>query len=188
MKEFVDLFTVPLGRKFLSIDNQKILEYCTSLKQKDPGRTISNLGGWQSNDISDYSPELNKLFGEIHVFANEMCRHMELDPVTIYNSWVNINEYKDSNWPHTHADAVLSGVYYVKTPENCGDIEFENVALDSIPFFLQYENRNKFNSTNWKMQSKEGILYIFPSWLRHGVNPNFNKNEERVSISFNLIH
>ena len=31
----------------------------------------------------------------------------------------------------------------------------------------------------------ENTLYLFPGWLNHFVNPNLNKTEERISISFN---
>jgi len=188
MIDTVDIFSSPIFRKKLSIDNTKILEYCLSLEKKDPGRVVSNLGGWQSSPIFETPNELKELYNLISQFSDEVCKHMELYPVEIFNSWININRYKDSNWPHTHADSVLSGVYYVKTPENCGNIEFENASNETIPVFVQRTGMNRFHSPNWVCPSTEGDLYIFPGWLRHGVNPNYNKLEERVSISFNLIH
>lgn len=184
--ELINLFSVPLFQKNLSIDNEKILSYCKLLEKNDSGRTVSNLGGWQSNDIQDYPIELSDLLHSIQEFSYEICNILEIGQVNIYNCWANINRYKDCNWPHTHDDAILSGVYYVKTPQNCGDIEFES-PINVSPFLRTY-CKNNFNSSNWWMPSEEGVLYIFPSWLRHGVNQNLNETEERVSISFNLVH
>ena len=132
MAEFTDLFTVPLFEKVLNLDNDEILSYCHSLEKQDPGRIISNMGGYQSNDIFNPPEQLEELFSSIVDFSLEICNEIEVYPVRMHNAWVNINRYKDSNWPHTHPDAILSGVYYVKTPEDCGDIEFENPASDGM--------------------------------------------------------
>jgi uncharacterized protein (TIGR02466 family) len=46
----------------------------------------------------------------------------------------------------------------------------------------------KFNSVNsgyWYAEPKEGDLIMFPSWLRHYVEPS-KSNEDRISIAFNL--
>ena len=38
----------------------------------------------------------------------------------------------------------------------------------------------------YRIEPKENMLLYFPGWLEHEVEPN-NSNEERISISFNLI-
>ena len=55
--------------------------------------------------------------------------------------------------------------------------------LESLHLF---ETMNEENSLEWWMPSIENYLYLFPSWLSHWVEPNLNKKEERISISFNL--
>lgn len=186
--EIVNLFTTPLCSKSLVLDNDLILSYCYSLRNKDQGRTVSNRGGWQSNDITDVTYPLVDLLNGIIEFSSEICNVLGLYPLEIKNCWVNINGYKDCNWPHTHGGAILSGVYYVKTPKDCGHIEFQNTSAELMPVNLQITDFNEFNSENRVLPSEEGKLYIFPSWLKHGVNPNLNRYEERVSISFNLVH
>ena len=44
---------------------------------------------------------------------------------------------------------------------------------------------NSIATNNWSFVPKEGDLYLFPSWAKHGVTPNTTKNN-RISISFNL--
>ena len=36
------------------------------------------------------------------------------------------------------------------------------------------------------MSQSENRLILFPSWLKHNVQPNLNSKKERISISFNL--
>ncbi len=43
--------------------------------------------------------------------------------------WCNMNAYKDFNLAHSHGDAVVSGVYYLKVPKNSGTIFFVNPSL-----------------------------------------------------------
>ena len=50
----------------------------------------------------------------------------------------------------------------------------------------QWSKFDKQNSIIWLTEVMPGRLYIFPSWLRHDVEPNLNKKEKRISISFNL--
>ena len=45
---------------------------------------------------------------------------------------------------------------------------------------------NPYNSATWKIPPTNNTLLLFPSWLNHTVDPNMNKKEKRISISFNL--
>ena len=53
--------------------------------------------------------------------------------------------------------------------------------------YLKYKNKylnllekSYFNS----FEIEENVLLLFPSWLKHYVNPNLS-NEDRISLSFN---
>ncbi len=48
------------------------------------------------------------------------------------NAWININQKNNSNQVHTHPACILSGVYYIKTPKECGNIQFMHPAQDMI--------------------------------------------------------
>ena len=43
---------------------------------------------------------------------------------------------------------------------------------------------NEYNSGVWKYSPKENLCLLFPSYLKHYVEPNLNK-KDRISISFN---
>ena len=120
---------------------------------------------------------------------NAFCELQAIDgELVIQNMWININEFKDYNKSHTHPNAHWSGVYYIKTPENCGNIIFESPAhdiMDHTYYATKFKDQNVYNSiTHWQ-EAKENILYIFPGWLKHRVEPNLS-DENRISISFNI--
>jgi uncharacterized protein (TIGR02466 family) len=48
------------------------------------------------------------------------------------------------------------------------------------------DSYNHYNSSIWKIEPEENICILFPSYLKHYVEPNLNK-KERVSISFNYV-
>jgi hypothetical protein len=48
------------------------------------------------------------------------------------------------------------------------------------------EQLTEQNSLVYGMPAIQNRLYMFPSWLRHSVKPNLNKNEDRISFSFNI--
>jgi len=180
-----EIFTIPVFSTKTSLDNKKILEFCLEQERSSPGRIVTNSGGWQSNEIKNPPPELKDLFDLIIDSSKHVCNFLQINHLQkIDSAWININRYRDFNWTHSHPFGMLSGVYYVKTPQYCGDIVFENLHFESV--YLSIQQQNKYNSKACLMPSEEGVLYIFPSWLFHKVIPNMNMDEERVSISFNI--
>ena len=110
---------------------------------------------------------------------------------------MNTNSYKDSNRVHNHPGSAISGVYYVKAPSSAGEIVFPHPAVDELGFYYNSfqalpgdvnasEEYNQYNTSTVKAPAIENTLYLFPSWLKHYVESNMNKTEERISISFNI--
>lgn len=186
-----DIFKISIYKKLLPLNNKEIENYCLEIKNKDKGRVKTNVGGWQSNDLLGSHKILNDLFISIVDNANQFSKYLNFkNKLSLDNIWININSYKDFNKVHCHPDSLISGVYYVKTPKNCGNINFVNNNNDllyncwSVKKFNDY---NSYNSPEWFMPSLEKHLYLFPSWLNHYVEPNMNEKENRISISFNLL-
>ena len=106
--------------------------------------------------------------------------------LVIKECWANVNERYAYNQPHTHANALLSGAYYVQVPPgHCGHL----VLIDprSQPWVLQpeYAERNIANTPMQRLPPEAGRLVVFPSWLEHSVEQNLSGGE-RVSMSFNV--
>ena len=188
--EIQDLFKIPIYKSKLLINNLKILKYCISLSKKEKSLSKSNIGGFHSNYLQGQHKPLDDLFSNIKKHSNDFVKSIGVkNSLNICEIWFNINKYKDLNLVHNHPNCILSGVYYVQVPKNSGDIKFLNPNAETSKFDWNYKNIEIFNSytsSAWSMPSNESMLYLFPSWLNHWVEPNLNKKEKRVSISFNL--
>lgn len=82
--------------------------------------------------------------------------------------WLNVMNPGDTTTRHCHddLDEVLSGVYYVKVPENSGKLVVYTPEPDEI-------------------QPQEGLLVLFSPALDHAVLRN-DSDDIRLSIAFNV--
>lgn len=185
----MNLFEVPVYVEKLKLDNKSILQYCKKLKQKDKGTIKSNFGGWHSSFLKGKHLKLNNLFNQIEKAASFFSTELrKKTPIQLKDVWININNFKDSNQLHFHPNSFLSGVYYVDFFKNGGNIVFQNPAYDVMMSNWNLDDMKEFNSFNsacYKIVPNTGDLMLFPSWLKHKVEPNLT-TKDRVSISFNL--
>ena len=105
--------------------------------------------------------------------------------VQITSMWSIINNANARNARHIHANNFISAAYYVKAPENCGNIIFHDPRSEPVYFHPQISNPNNLNTNVVTIKPEEGMLVLFPSYLHHSVDIN-RSNEERVVISFNI--
>lgn len=167
------------------LDHEQIKKYAYDLKSKSPGVKISNYGGWQSDSLSGtVDKEIILLINEITRNIDEVCQQVSLPNLELWNIWINVNNPGSYNQVHHHMNSTISGVYYVKVPENSGGIEF--FRNDEADYYIPpgVQQYNYFNSTKVTYRAVEGALLLFPGWLRHSVQQN-QSQEDRISISFN---
>lgn len=185
----INIFSVNIYKQKLNIKNKTLIDYLIQLNKQSKGRNMSNPTGWQSSDLDLSQSIFSKINKEIHKHFMTYAKSIPLNNnFHISNMWANINGYKDYNLVHTHTYSVISGVYYLKTPKNSGRLFFMNPASDFIehswyPCIQEYTQQN---SPRWNIFVEEGDLVLFPSWLKHGVEPNLNKKENRISMAFNI--
>ena len=186
--EVITLFSTPILEHKFDFNLDYILEVCDEIKEKDPmGVKVSNVIGWQSkHDIQSAFPyEFYCILEKVKIFAKKIGLNSNLK---IDCAWININERGGYNQNHDHPNCILSGVLYVKTPKQCGNIEFLNPNrkyIDRDWFGDVVNDCTTTTSSVWKMVPEENVAYIFPSWIDHQVYPNLS-DEKRVSISFNI--
>ena len=183
--ELIELFKVSIFATKLDLDLGVMEEYCLDHRNNNDGRVLSNVGGYQSDPVK--IPELEK---EVNRCINVYTKTCGLDcKLVVGEVWININGSRDYNEMHRHAGSIFSGVYYVKTPNKSGNIVFESPGADIMNYHhagINFNESNLFNGTTYWREAKENVLYIFPGWLKHQVEPNLS-NEERISISFNTM-
>jgi len=184
-----NIFTNFIAKETLNIDNAKIERFCQQERERDPkGRSVSNIGGWQSQKFHYFSTDLQDLYHIVDDRFKYLTRHFNLREVekNILSHWININSKSSFHYRHPHPLNLFVAVYYVKVPPNSGNIILHNPQNNYYMYMGPHmiESYNTFNSTTYSVQPKEGELLIFPGWLEHEVLPS-NTDEERISISFN---
>ena len=168
-----------------------LIRFAYKKRKEDPkGRVISNEGGWQSYSLSLKENLLTDFI--LHTLNDYFTQNKLLHSwirVTLLNAWVNINNKGHSNSAHIHGGSTLSGVFYLKVPENSGKIVFQS------PHDYTY-HRERISYTDEVIKAlyhyhdfwytpQEGCILLFPSNLLHKVSVNQSR-QDRISVSFNL--
>ena len=186
----INIFPCRVTYTDLEIDNEQIKNFVLNLQQKQKTRQVSNINGWQSNDIPLDTKEIQPLLTSILKCCNTYGEELNFKPqstIVIDNIWANVNGYKDCNDLHTHPNVMMSGVYYVNCPTDCGAIQFRHpsTSMEYDWGWYKFEKFTEANCFEYWVPPIEKRLYIFPSWLSHKVQTNINKEEKRISLSFN---
>ena len=87
-----------------------------------------------------------------------------------------------------HPNSLFSGVYYVKTPPNSGQLVCSD-PRQGIQTCMPNRKKGEPPKHLWRdlhLQPKENRAIVFPAWLWHSVQPN-KSNENRISVSFNFL-
>ena len=185
--EVTSLFSIPLCVRDYDVDVEELEKECVRRSTLDPGRVISNSGGWQSNDIFSNDDFFSDFILEIEKQGNNFAKKLEIcQKVKLSNLWININGYKDFNTRHTHQNSILSGVFYVKVPDKSSRIRFfhpsVHLMMTEWPETLKF---NRYTSSIWDINPQKGRLLLFPSWLEHAAPLN-RSSKIRSTISFNF--
>jgi uncharacterized protein (TIGR02466 family) len=116
-------------------------------------------------------------------FAQELQfapRRLVLDSL-----WINVMEKGAIHAPHIHPHSAISGTYYVTVPPKSGAIRFEDPRLAMMMAApTRRPNARTDNRSFVDVSPRPGMLLLWESWLRHGVEPNAAR-QKRISISFN---
>lgn len=174
---------------FKNINNEKLLEECYKLSENE-GRKLSNVDGYQSNDIDvtkHVGTELEKLYQTMRIAFNDIAVKENAKPLDVDNFWININPKGGRNSPHTHPHSILSSSYYVKVPEGDGGNICFNRDRSLRDYTSGWLDKNNMSQHMWNaycFKPIQGTAVIFTSNLEHSVGSN-NTDELRVSIAFN---
>lgn len=166
-------------------DNAELKSWAYQKQKADPGRVISNYGGYQSSDIRrGESSEIDKMISYLDKEVSACAQQVGLPELEIYNLWLNINPPGSYNHLHNHKDSVLSGVYYIDAVPEQGNIQFERTDGADYHIPARVVKDTYYTSTRATYAAKTGALYIFSGWLKHSVQGN-RTNSDRISIAFN---
>lgn len=155
-----------------------------------------NLGGWHSHNNLHQEPTFQALVQQIDEAAAMIslnCGYHKGHKLEIGTMWSIINRPGSYNRAHIHPGSIWSGVYYARTPERCGNIEFTDPRTQNLmnqPRYVPNRKRPRHCWTSVNFEPRAGKMLIFPSWLYHSVAPSMANGQgvdaERVILSFNL--
>ena len=169
--------------------NQELERDIIAWSNQNKGLKRTNVQGWHSTTDMHKKPEYAKLVSMLYASQKTVYdqEHLDSEPV-LGNMWANINPPGGMNRAHQHPNSLWSGVYYIKTPKNSGNLKIDDprsVACMSRP--RQKEGKlpdRLLRETDY--EPKAGRLIMFPAWLMHCVDPN-KSNDIRISVSFNFL-
>ena len=171
------------------LDTNQLAQNIIQWSNQDQGLKKTNVKGWLSetemHKIPEYKPLVDELFKMVHQVFNE--EFLEREP-RLGNMWANINPPGGYNRPHVHPNSLFSGVYYVKTSPNCGQLVC-NDPRPGIQTCMPTRKKVEIPKHLWRevhLEPQENRAIMFPAWLWHTVEPN-ESNESRISVSFNFI-
>jgi uncharacterized protein (TIGR02466 family) len=167
--------------KFISTDNlsDKILEL---VKKENYKNNFSNKSS--TNDLfydKDLFDWLDDCLNQVKITIG-LPSHLSL-PIT--SCWSNKSKKLMAHHKHSHANSIISGIFYL-TDHDCAPTIFyeKNYWVSSINKQFSLDNAMFANEITSKIYPKKSTLILFPSTVQHSV-PAVNNQDERYTIAFN---
>jgi uncharacterized protein (TIGR02466 family) len=180
-----DLLLFPETISFykLKIKDKKINNFLKKLNFIKSDSNDINLYKTKENNILNNMLELKKqiLFCCNDYLNNKFKLNIKFK---IVDSWATLTKKNGFSTRHYHPHSFLSGVFYPSVKEKT-EIRFYK-KYQSDFWALDPLNYNIFNSESWKISTENNDLILFKSYLEHEI-VNYQGNENRYSISFNVI-
>jgi uncharacterized protein (TIGR02466 family) len=155
-----------------------------SSKQEDFEK--KGVTSFSSGSLTD-KPEWKEVVTFIYSFASAMIESVNdaASKPAFMNMWTTIYPPGAFVPEHVHSNALLSGVFYAKAPEKCGNLVFRDPASVAKIMFMRKMGEFPAVDTLHVHEVKTGSMVIFPAWLPHSTEVN-ESNDDRIIISFNL--
>ena len=195
MSELHILFPTPVYQNCLEFrpsELKSMIDYVSNLDWASDKDIYEGPNGETTKLEADLlsEPELEnlrkKIDEEVYNFAKSLQIDFSKHGLKRINSWGNLQKKGNYIKEHRHNNTQFSGVFYLQTPENSGDIIFTTRNATWInsywePSLTGYDDLNSFEK---RFRPQQCGIFLFPAHLDHYVTPSHSE-EERYSISFN---
>lgn len=188
------LFATPVFTRHCDLDLGPVADFVNALMLDDPeGISRSNSGGGWHSSRSDlhlhdvFSHLRSRIVSEMWSIAEDLDYSRSF-PFEITGMWANVGGPGAFNRVHVHPQSLWSGVFYLKTPENCGKIGFQDPrpqALIMQPVVEDSKRVDKRIKPVISFEVMENMMILFPGYLPHEVDVN-RSGDTRMSIAFNV--
>ena len=135
-------------------------------------------------------PEMKELVDVIMLESGKIldAYAIKRDSHYITNMWANITSPNSRGNMHVHPNCLLSGLVYIKTPQNCGPTMFASPRRLLKNLEPKYLQKNDLNSDFIIIPAEKGRMLIWPSHIPHAVERGTaDETEDRITLPFNIM-
>ena len=187
--ELHQLFAVPVGVVRMPKLDIKIKEQLINSNE-----IVSRPNANNPNDklelLNDFKDLKGAITDQVGSFVHNCLGYSKELNFKMTNSWVSKQPPGEHVNLHNHANSLISAVYYLQTPSDCGRIimhkrkHYDNVFSETVE--IPVENFTPVAATGWPFDVEEDMLIMFPSNVEHSVEPN-TSNQDRYSLASNFF-
>jgi len=176
--------------------NAELRSLILAQEKKSAGIVKSNAGGWHS-DLGLFKWDaacVRTLQERARIACVEMTRNIVMRPnarftaTYLIDGWANVVRSGDYHIVHNHPNNLWSGVYYVALgepePDHPHNGQLELLDPRQAPNMVMIPD--SLFELRYTVRPTEGLMVVFPSWLRHFVHPYYGSGE-RISVAFNVL-
>lgn len=141
------------------------------------------------DDLGWRFPAVKALIKHLDKHAKAFAKQLDWDlgdrKLVLDSLWINVLAPGGFHGGHIHPGSVLSGTYYVATPDGAGAITFEDPRLPRMMAAPPKKKKARRDQQAFvAFTPTPGALLLWESWMHHAVPLN-RADAERISISFN---
>jgi uncharacterized protein (TIGR02466 family) len=184
---FVNIFPSIIGYNVDKQFTDKILPFANEYLAQETRVTYTwNYKNTYGNDYAMRDNNLNFIKKRIYDMCSEylQSQHKVVPKSIVIQLFFSEMDVDDHHEEHCHPNCILSGILYLKVPDNSAPIIFHDrsphrdyVYIDNID--------DTVDLTKYTIPPKDGLMLIWPSWMRHQVP--LNKSNSRITCVFNVI-
>lgn len=171
--------------KLLTLHSSWIEDLYIARTERPDGKSYSVKNGWQGEVNLQNDKKFSTLKNTLVPVFNETLKQIAPEKNIQFkiNAWANIQDHGGYNEAHVHPFSLFSAFYYLKVTNKSGRINFKDprLGLQNHIFASSSNPPPPNNFSSIKIQQEEGLLLIFPSWLKHFTELNYD-NEERFLL------
>jgi uncharacterized protein (TIGR02466 family) len=183
------MFSVPFVKQNIQFDKNRIVNSI-----RDHTSTLKNPNPWsgQSDVITsiaaggDDAWQDQELFEAIQPSIKQFLKETIDQPVkTSCHMWYNIYNKGFHQEQHNHSTvgSLASGIVYVQMPKGSTGTTF--ISPMKTPF-NSCEYKQEYTMTTPKVI--DGDCIVFPPWLEHRVDKQYDTEGTRVTVAFNIFN
>lgn len=156
------------------------------------GAKIESYGDKSENTYVLDQPALIRVKKLLEANLNEYANNVLglAGPYAITQSWVSVKHPGQQHVMHSHANSIISGVFYFGNDKSVSGLTFSKNAYVASTWqldpLLNPNIATQFSFTEITLQVENTMVCLFPSFLAHKVDTN-TTDKPRYSIAFNAV-